>query len=52
MSDITKCTGTNCPLRFDCWRFLATTNEFRQTFFREVPIDENGKCEYYWYKTK
>ena len=46
MADITKCMGTNCPLKESCYRFLAE-DDFRQSYFRDVPF-KNGKCKYYW----
>lgn len=47
MSDITKCEGTGCPHKENCYRFTATPHEFRQSYFVESPI-KDGKCEYYW----
>ena len=49
MTDITKCEGTNCPLKETCFRFLAQSNEFRQSFFSTIPYDaQNKKCVEYW----
>jgi len=49
MTDITKCEGTNCPLKETCFRFLAQSNEFRQSFFDTIPYDtQNKKCVEYW----
>ena len=48
MSDITKCDGLNCPLKDTCYRHTATTNEYYQSWFMEIPLQENGTCEYYW----
>ena len=45
--DITKCKGTNCPLKDSCYRFTATENEVLQAYFVEPPI-KDGKCEMYW----
>jgi hypothetical protein len=45
--DITMCKGTNCPQKETCYRFTATPNEYRQSYFTEAPIKE-GKCEMYW----
>ena len=43
---ITKCYGTDCPLRFDCKRF---TNEidYPQQFFAHVPYYDND-CQMFW----
>jgi hypothetical protein len=49
MADITMCEGTNCPLRHNCYRVNAIPNEFRQSYFTELPYDKNkGKCNEYW----
>ena len=45
--DITKCKGTNCPLKESCYRFTAIENEVLQAYFVEPPI-KDGKCEMYW----
>ena len=46
MSDITKCSGNDCPLNSTCYRYTAPTGMY-QSFFVGIPI-KNGKCEYYW----
>lgn len=61
MSDITKCPGTDCPVRDRCYRFAAIPNSFRQSYFTETPgyySTENPlggvleipawKCDMYW----
>ena len=48
MPDISMCKGVNCPLTFNCYRFTAKANPYRQTFMVETPWDEEKKeCEYY-----
>ena len=47
MSDITKCKGTDCPVKEHCYRYTAKANEFRQSYFVEPPI-KDGKCEMFW----
>lgn len=42
MADITKCPGTNCPIKEQCNRFTAESGE-RQSWFAEIP----GKYERY-----
>lgn len=32
MSDITKCSNGECPLRYECWRFLAPANPCWQSY--------------------
>ncbi len=45
--DITKCKGTNCPLKESCYRFTATEDKEYQSYFIEPPI-KDGKCEMFW----
>ena len=50
MSDITKCPGTNCPVKDDCYRFNAESG-FHQSWFTKSPGELNeGKfsCDMYW----
>ena len=46
MTDITKCKGSNCPVKEKCYRFTAWADEY-QSYFVDPPI-KDGKCEYYW----
>lgn len=51
MADITMCHGTGCPWKNRCYRFMAKPNEFRQSYYTEVPgkmIDEVFYCESFW----
>jgi hypothetical protein len=43
MSDITKCSGFNCPLKDNCKRYNAIDGMW-QSYFTEVPY-KDGKCE-------
>jgi len=46
---MSMCKGTNCPLKETCYRYTAIANEFRQSYFFDVPFDEEKeKCDYYW----
>lgn len=47
MPDITKCSGTNCPHKEGCYRYTAKADDY-QSYFSVPPIEENGKCDYYW----
>jgi hypothetical protein len=47
MPDIAMCKGTDCPMKNECYRFLATPSEFRQSYFVIPPI-ENGVCQEFW----
>jgi hypothetical protein len=43
MADITKCKGTGCRVREDCYRYTAPASEW-QSWFAVAPVsdDENG----------
>ena len=47
MADITMCSGDGCTIKESCYRFKALVNEFRQSFFMEVP-GKDETCDYYW----
>ena len=53
MADITKCRGADekrnliCPMRDNCYRFTAKSNEFRQSYFTVVPY-EAPECSEFW----
>lgn len=47
MADITMCNGKDCSLKETCYRFTATPNTHRQSYFIEAPI-KNGECEHFW----
>jgi hypothetical protein len=51
MADITKCKGTNCPMKQNCYRYTAKEDEFYQAYFTEVPIKKD-ECDMYWHTTK
>lgn len=49
MADITMCTGVDCPLKKDCYRYTAIKDEYYQSFLIEVPYDVTKQsCPYYW----
>lgn len=48
MPDITMCHGTGCPVKEDCYRYTAKPNKYRQSYFTDPPVDEDGNCEYFW----
>ena len=41
------CKGTDCPLKETCYRYTATPS-FLQSVFIDIPLKEDGTCEYYW----
>jgi hypothetical protein len=48
MADITKCKGTDCPMKAECYRFAAPSNEYRQAYFIDVPLKEDKNCDEFW----
>jgi hypothetical protein len=46
MADISKCKGTDCPIKEKCRRYTAPSG-IRQSWFAEVPL-KDGKCDFYW----
>jgi hypothetical protein len=48
MADITMCSGGECPMKERCYRFTATKNEWRQSFFLGIPIKEDKTCDHFW----
>lgn len=53
MADITKCVGVKgkgiqCPIRKDCYRYMARPSEY-QSYFKNMPFDfKKKKCEEFW----
>jgi hypothetical protein len=45
--DISKCSGKDCPLKENCYRFTVKSDDLHQSYFTEPPI-KDGKCEMYW----
>ena len=49
MPDIAMCEGTGCPMRDNCYRYRATPDELRQSYFSNVPYDDESEdCDHYW----
>ena len=46
MADHAMCQGDGCPVRENCWRYMATASRW-QSYFATPPYDEEG-CEYFW----
>ena len=47
MPDISMCTGKDCSLKKDCYRFNANPSKFRQSYLAKPPIKDDN-CDYYW----
>ena len=48
MPDISKCNGNGCPQANECYRFRAIPSEYRQAYFSTPPLNDEGKCSYFW----
>jgi len=47
MPDIAMCSGNGCPMMEKCHRHTAKASDY-QSYFMNPPIDDDGKCEYFW----
>jgi len=41
------CSGTDCPMKDSCYRYTAPVNEYKQSYFIDVPLKEDGSCDEY-----
>lgn len=59
MSDITKCSGINCPIKDSCYRFYSKPDSIHQSWFVETPgkwtenppgsaLPNQFECSMYW----
>lgn len=46
MPDICMCTGEDCQVKNDCYRYRATPSHMQTYFFS--PPTKGGYCEYFW----
>jgi hypothetical protein len=50
-SDITMCTGGECPFKTMCHRYTIIPNELRQSYFVEPPfiiVKSKPSCTFFW----
>lgn len=47
MPDMAMCRGGDYPLKENCYRFTATPNEWRQSYFSTPPWKGEKNCDYY-----
>lgn len=50
MADISKCVGTDCPLKNRCLRYTAPSSDFNQSYLLSVPFTQNSltsTCNYF-----
>ena len=48
MPDISMCSGNNCKLKENCYRYLATPNPYWQSYFSNPSLEEDKSCKYFW----
>lgn len=48
MVDICKCKRNDCPKRLSCFRYLADSDEFGQSYFVNEKQDVEDGCDNYW----
>lgn len=48
MADITMCRDDKCPRRGTCYRFSATADNYRQSYFVTSPRQPGDICTWYW----
>ena len=48
MPDITMCLNTECPLRKECYRYMAIPSAYKQSYadFKAL-IRHDGTCDYF-----
>jgi hypothetical protein len=46
MTDITKCSGTGCSVKDNCYRYKAKSGMFQSMF--ATPPGKDDSCNYYW----
>lgn len=50
MSDITKCKGTGCTIKNECYRYTAKPDPYWQSYFFESPCTKKmggTACDHY-----
>lgn len=46
MADIAMCKNNQCQKRFECYRFTAVPNSYKQSYF--CPTIKDGICDSFW----
>lgn len=47
MPDISMCTAHSCPLKTECYRYMAKPNPFRQAY-SNFSYNEKEGCDDFW----
>ena len=48
MVDICKCDRSDCGKKLSCFRYLADSNDYRQSFLVVDKVDVSEGCKEYW----
>ncbi len=48
MADISMCANKTCPLRHQCYRYMAKENPYRQAYFIDLNVNNSTECPEYW----
>ena len=50
MADITKCKGTGCPIKKECYRFIEIPSDMQSWFFNPPfqIVNNHVKCNRFW----
>lgn len=48
MVDIAKCNRKDCAKKLTCFRYLADSDEFRQSYVNIDKVDVSNGCDMYW----
>ena len=48
MVDIAKCSRKDCGKRLSCFRYLADSDEYGQTYLIIDDMDVDNGCKNYW----
>jgi len=46
--DITMCSGKDCPLKENCYRYKAKQSDYQSYFFNPPYDKEYESCSHYW----
>jgi hypothetical protein len=48
MVDISKCKGIDCPLMYQCYRYMAPADKYRQTYADFKYDRTTNKCDSFY----
>jgi len=52
VADITMCSnGKDCPRQYNCYRYTAVINPYKQSYDVFFMAKDNGYCRHFWDNT-